>query len=279
MGEREDRLPAEGVGPPGSPGRRALPLAADCARCFGLCCVALPFTASADFPRDKRAGEPCHHLQDDFRCGIHDRLRDEGWQGCTVFECFGAGQQVSLVTFEGRDWRGDSEQAGQMFAVFPVMRQLHEMLFHLTEALTWEQAAMLHGELRAVRQELERLAGCGPAPGRPAQRLPDCGEPAGRRPSGGRPARHRPARCQRARNRPHRHPLPHPDPGQRRPGRRAHEDPSVTAATAALASRRRRQHERERAEAMSGPWHAGRAAPMVRDRHTAGNSLALWPRL
>ncbi|WP_442277551.1 hypothetical protein [Terrabacter sp. 2YAF2] len=28
-------------------------LEADCAQCFGLCCVALPFTRSADFPVDK----------------------------------------------------------------------------------------------------------------------------------------------------------------------------------------------------------------------------------
>ena len=33
-------------------------LSGDCARCFGLCCVALPFTASADFARDKPAGTP-----------------------------------------------------------------------------------------------------------------------------------------------------------------------------------------------------------------------------
>ena len=36
--------------------REKLDLKADCASCFGLCCVALPFAASADFAIDKDAG-------------------------------------------------------------------------------------------------------------------------------------------------------------------------------------------------------------------------------
>src|SRR5690606_37914114 len=75
------------------------PLTADCSRCAGLCCVALPFAASADFAVDKAAGTPCGHLQPDFRCGIHDGLREAGYPGCTVFDCFGAGQRVVQVTF------------------------------------------------------------------------------------------------------------------------------------------------------------------------------------
>lgn len=31
-------------------------LQADCARCFGLCCVALPYARSADFAFDKDGG-------------------------------------------------------------------------------------------------------------------------------------------------------------------------------------------------------------------------------
>jgi hypothetical protein len=71
-------------------GEHAEELRADCASCFGLCCVALPFARSADFAADKPAGRPCANLREDFRCGIHGRLRDKGYQGCTVFDCFGA---------------------------------------------------------------------------------------------------------------------------------------------------------------------------------------------
>ncbi|MDG9718992.1 pentapeptide repeat-containing protein [Streptomyces sp. DH24] len=132
-------------------------LRADCGSCFGLCCVALPFARSADFAVDKAAGTPCANLRTDFRCGIHARLRDKGFSGCTVFDCFGAGQKVSQVTFGGTDWRRAPESAGAMFEVFPVMRQLHELLFYVTEALGLAPARPVHEELRRARQHLDAL--------------------------------------------------------------------------------------------------------------------------
>ncbi|MEU6315554.1 pentapeptide repeat-containing protein [Streptomyces sp. NPDC047014] len=131
-------------------------LQADCANCFALCCVALPFAKSTDFAVNKPAGTPCTNLQQDFRCGIHTRLRDRGFPGCTVFDCFGAGQQVSQVTFEGRDWRAHPETRGEMFEVFPVMRQLHELLFYVDQALTLPAAAPLHADLRRALADTER---------------------------------------------------------------------------------------------------------------------------
>ncbi|WP_328875674.1 pentapeptide repeat-containing protein [Streptomyces sp. NBC_00287] len=131
----------------------------DCANCFGLCCVALPFTASADFAVDKKAGTPCRNLQDDHRCGIHARLRQQGFNGCTVYDCFGAGQRVSQVTFGGQDWRTvPAEQARRMFDVFPVVRQLHELLWYLTEALTLPAARPIHADLRRLLKKTEELA-------------------------------------------------------------------------------------------------------------------------
>jgi uncharacterized protein YjbI with pentapeptide repeats len=132
-------------------------LHADCANCFALCCVALPFAKSNDFAVNKPAGTPCKNLQQDFRCGIHTRLRDTGFQGCTVFDCFGAGQQVSQVTFGGRDWRSHPGTAAQMYEVFPVMRQLHELLFYITQALELPAAAPVHTGLRAALAETEQL--------------------------------------------------------------------------------------------------------------------------
>ncbi|MCX5358977.1 pentapeptide repeat-containing protein [Streptomyces sp. NBC_00124] len=133
-------------------------LRGDCASCFGLCCVALPFTASKDFAVDKPAGKACSNLQDDHRCGIHARLRQKGFTGCTVYDCFGAGQKVSQVTFGGRDWRtGPREDARRMFDVFPVVRQLHELLWYLTEALTLPAARPVHADLRRVLERTEQL--------------------------------------------------------------------------------------------------------------------------
>ncbi|CAM3428200.1 pentapeptide repeat-containing protein [Kibdelosporangium persicum] len=132
-------------------------LRADCSRCFGLCCVALPFAASADFAISKDAGKPCPNLLADYRCGIHAGLRERGFPGCTVFDCFGAGQQVSQVTFAGRDWRGDPGRAKRMFQVFPVMRQLHELLWYLTEAMSLDAARGLRDQLAAALEETEKL--------------------------------------------------------------------------------------------------------------------------
>jgi uncharacterized protein YjbI with pentapeptide repeats len=137
------------------PGRSDL--RADCGRCQGLCCVALPFTASADFAIDKEAGRPCPNLRGDSRCGIHADLREKGFSGCTVFDCFGAGQKVSQVTFAGQDWREGPDTARSMFAVFAVMRQLHEILWYLAEALALPPARPIHGELRQALETTDRL--------------------------------------------------------------------------------------------------------------------------
>ncbi len=132
-------------------------LRADCARCFGLCCVVPAFSASADFAIDKEAGQACPHLRPDFRCGIHAQLRHRGFPGCAAYDCFGAGQKVAQVTFGGRDWRQAPDTARQMFEVFTVMRQLHELLWYLAEALTLPAARPLYGELRRAFGETERL--------------------------------------------------------------------------------------------------------------------------
>ena len=107
-------------------------LQSDCSRCFGLCCVLMPFSAVSGFGVDKPGGTPCLNLLDDDRCGIHATLRQDGWPGCTVFECFGAGQQVSQVTYSGVSWR-EQDNLAEMGAVLTAMRLLHEMLVHLAE--------------------------------------------------------------------------------------------------------------------------------------------------
>ena len=106
----------------------------DCARCVGLCCVALPFRPSHGFAFAKDAGEPCRHLDDAYRCSIHASLREAGMSGCTSYECFGAGQHVTQVVYGGATWRGSADGGAEMFAVFAVVQRLHEMLVLLDQA-------------------------------------------------------------------------------------------------------------------------------------------------
>ena len=133
----------------------------DCQKCFGFCCVALYFSASEGFPTDKDAGKPCINLQPDFNCAIHKNLRENGLKGCTAYDCFGAGQKVAQVTYSGHNWRQAPESAKQMFEVFLIMRQLHEMLWYLAEALALQAAYPIQDKLSYMVSETERLTHLG----------------------------------------------------------------------------------------------------------------------
>ncbi|MEQ8156796.1 MAG: pentapeptide repeat-containing protein [Clostridiaceae bacterium] len=135
--------------------KRNKELKADCRKCFGLCCIALYFSASEGFPTNKDAGKPCINLQSDFACSVHKNLRSKGLKGCTAYDCFGSGQKVAQVTFEGRDWRQTPESAGQMFEVFLIMRQLHEMLWYLSEAYTLQKDQVIREEIRLLLDNTE----------------------------------------------------------------------------------------------------------------------------
>ncbi|MGH8963689.1 MAG: pentapeptide repeat-containing protein [Jatrophihabitantaceae bacterium] len=70
--------------------------------------------------------------------------------------CFGAGQQVSQLTFGGHDWRSAPHTAVQMFAVFPIMRALHELLYYLQGALDLVPEGAVHDALATVSADVER---------------------------------------------------------------------------------------------------------------------------
>ncbi|CZQ88677.1 pentapeptide repeat-containing protein [Trichococcus collinsii] len=132
-------------------------LRADCSQCIGLCCTALNLIASSDFAINKPAGSPCVNLQSNYRCHIHAHLREEGFKGCTVFDCLGAGQVVSQVTFKGQSWRDDLEIRARMFQVFPIMEQIHEMIAYAAEALSYELPQNLSEKLNVQLKELQNL--------------------------------------------------------------------------------------------------------------------------
>lgn len=132
-------------------------LQADCVNCFGLCCTALNIIASNDFAINKAAGTPCPNLQSDFRCQIHGSLREKGFKGCTVFDCLGAGQMVSQVTFNGQDWRRSPEIAEKMLRVFPIMEQLYEMIAYITEALSYKLPRSLRVNLNEQLEQVQSL--------------------------------------------------------------------------------------------------------------------------
>ena len=140
-------------------------LAADCSRCVGLCCVAPAFAASSDFAFSKPAGVPCRHLAADASCSIHDRLIPSGFPGCVAYDCFGAGQRV-VALFGGAGGR-----SARMLSAYETVRQLHELLWYVTDAQSRAAAAPLHGALAEARAAIEAAVAGGPPPStnRPAK--------------------------------------------------------------------------------------------------------------
>jgi hypothetical protein len=131
-------------------------LAADCSRCAGLCCVAPAFVASSDFAISKPAGVACRHLAADASCSIHDRLIPAGFPGCVAYDCFGAGQRVVALY-------GGGGRSARMLAGYETVRQLHELLWYVADALSRPAAAPVHGELVEARSAIEAAVAGGPA--------------------------------------------------------------------------------------------------------------------
>jgi Pentapeptide repeats (8 copies) len=137
-------------------------LRADCSRCAGLCCVVPAFAQSSDFAIDKPSGVACPNLAapdaGDFRCSIHADLRERGFRGCTVYDCFGAGQRVVQEHFSGRDWVGSPVERASMFAAFEVVERLHELLWYLAEILERPETSPLRSELEGLRDSVDLAA-------------------------------------------------------------------------------------------------------------------------
>lgn len=123
--------------------------------------MSLSFRASSEFAADKAAGVPCPHLLDDRSCGIHADLRDSGYRGCAAFDCFGAGQHVTQITFAGERWQDDPARAATAFAVFEVMRRLKELLWHLADASIVVTDEPLGDQLCQLRTRIQAWTGKG----------------------------------------------------------------------------------------------------------------------
>lgn len=109
-------------------------LKADCSKCAALCCIALPFDKSDKFAFDKPGGAACKHLLAGHACSIHNRLVQQGFSGCTAYECHGAGQRVVQDVFGGRSWQDDASLVEPMSDAFFAMRQIHDLLYLLSAA-------------------------------------------------------------------------------------------------------------------------------------------------
>lgn len=134
----------------------------DCSKCAGLCCVALYCFKRDGFPEDKDAGVPCRYLMEDFRCQIHDDLRDKGLKGCMAYDCFGAGQWVTDRFGSRGNWKEKPEIAEEMFRTFHIIFQLHQMRWFLLEALALTETKETKNEIRKLILENKSMADLSP---------------------------------------------------------------------------------------------------------------------
>ena len=129
----------------------------DCSACCGLCCVAPAFDAAQGFGFDKPAHTPCVNLQSDYRCAIHDNLSVNGFPGCIVFDCHGAGQRVTRQVFHGVSWSDSPHIAVKMFNAFGRFCVLHELMALLSIARQRFVEENIQTRLKTSLYEIEAL--------------------------------------------------------------------------------------------------------------------------
>ena len=130
-------------------------LSPDCARCDALCCVLLAFDASAAFGFDKPACTACRHLAPDNACTIHPDLTAQGFRGCVLFDCHGAGQRITGQVFKGRSWRDDPTLMPAMTDAFRTLRRLHEAAVLLDQAANLPLTPAQHSTRQTLRTDLD----------------------------------------------------------------------------------------------------------------------------
>ncbi|MBS7528381.1 pentapeptide repeat-containing protein [Fusibacter paucivorans] len=137
------------------------PLQSDCLNCSGLCCVALYFSKTDGFPENKDAGKPCLYLQQDYLCKIHESLACKNMKGCIGYDCCGAGQAVTAI-YKGETWKTLPEKSQEIFNVFKIIFQLHQMRWFLLEASMMTHAKILAPKINALIEENRRYCSNSP---------------------------------------------------------------------------------------------------------------------
>ncbi|PID36620.1 MAG: hypothetical protein CR993_04555 [Rhodobacterales bacterium] len=90
--------------------------------------MALAFDHGPSFAFDKAAGTPCPNLAPNFTCTIHETLAQQGFPGCTRYDCKGAGQRISTEVFPHENWRDTPSRKADILDAFATLRRVHEGL-------------------------------------------------------------------------------------------------------------------------------------------------------
>lgn len=128
-----------------------------CEACSGLCCYALYLCIGESFAIEKKAGTPCLHLQSDFRCDCYPSLHQQHMKGCTIYDCFGAGQYVTQVLYKQDTWQSKPSLKTEVCKTFPLVLQLHQILYYLVLATMLQKAQPYKDELQQAIEHVLQL--------------------------------------------------------------------------------------------------------------------------
>lgn len=134
-----------------------LQLKTNCSKCSGLCCVALFFFKMDGFPKDKKAGEPCDNLLNNFQCKIHTQLEDKNLKGCIGYDCFNAGEHVTQFIYQGKTYRDLPNRAMEIFDIFMIISQLFQARYYLLEVLTLEISSKMKEKIEWLIVENKKI--------------------------------------------------------------------------------------------------------------------------
>ncbi len=78
-------------------------------------------------------------------------------EGCTLYDCAGAGQRVVQMRFNGESWRDDPTLLPAMMRDFNALKPLHERMAQLVEAGNLDLNDDLEAERKALLARHARL--------------------------------------------------------------------------------------------------------------------------
>lgn len=129
-------------------------LDADCAKCAAMCCVAFAFDDDQGFEYNKPAGKRCKYLANDGLCSIHENLATHNMTSCGRYTCYGAGQYITQMLFDGKSWLDEPSLLEPMSKAFLEMTRIQDQLLLVVEAEKLNLNDELRRELATIKAHL-----------------------------------------------------------------------------------------------------------------------------
>ena len=116
--------------------------------------VALALINNDDFETDLKSKEESEYIKIN---SFIDNWINENMRGCLAYDCFGAGQKVTQYCYPDVTWKTHPEKANEIFKVFLIIFQLHQMEWYLLESLSLIKDKQLQAKIETLISENEQI--------------------------------------------------------------------------------------------------------------------------